>query len=186
MTNSNVFIGIGGNLPSARFGPPLSVLTAAVDALGPAGITVARRSRWYRSAPLPPSDQPAFVNGVVAVTTALDSSAALAALHAIEASFGRVRGEVNAARILDLDLLAWGQRVVQGARGLWLPHPRMHLRAFVLVPMADIAAGWRHPLLGQSVQELLRALPPGQLVEPLAEEDGKSLLRSLSGADRTP
>lgn len=185
MTDSHVFIGIGGNLPSPRFGDPLSVMTAAVGALGSAGIAVVRRSRWYRSAPLPPSDQRPFVNGVLAVTTSLEPHPLLDALHAIEAAFGRVRGEVDAARILDLDLLAWGQRVVDGDGGLWLPHPRLHLRAFVLAPMSEIAAAWRHPALGKSVDALLRDLPPGQWVEPLAGEGDNSPDPALSGPYRT-
>ena len=128
--------------------------------------TVAR-SRWYRSAPVPPSDQPWFVNGVAAVETTLDPAALLALLHSVEARFGRVRREKNAARVLDLDLLAYGERVSAPDDVPVLPHPRLHQRAFVLRPLAELAPNWRHPRLGMGVQALLAALPPQSVAEPL-------------------
>jgi 2-amino-4-hydroxy-6-hydroxymethyldihydropteridine diphosphokinase len=165
-----VFIGIGGNLCSRRFGPPRSVMEAAVAALPGAAIGVRRRSRWYASAPVPASDQPDFVNGVLEIDTALDAVALLQALHRIERAFGRERSVCNAARVLDLDLLAFGDRVNAAADGEpTLPHPRLHLRAFVLRPLTDLAPGWRHPILGRTAAELLAALPENQRVSPLPE-----------------
>jgi 2-amino-4-hydroxy-6-hydroxymethyldihydropteridine diphosphokinase len=168
MDANGVFIGLGGNLPSETLGPPPAVMAAALRALPAAGIIVRRRSRWYRSAPVPASDQPPYINGVLEVETRMDAAALLEALQGVEADFGRVRGAPNEARVLDLDLLAFGRSVVRKP-GLTVPHPRMHLRAFVLKPLAELAPEWRHPRLGLTTAQLLAALPPGQWAEPLDE-----------------
>jgi 2-amino-4-hydroxy-6-hydroxymethyldihydropteridine diphosphokinase len=167
MDEDHVFLGIGGNLPSKTIGSPLAVMAATLRALPSVGIVVRHRSRWYRSAALPPSDQPTYINGVLDVETSLAPEPLLEALHRVEAEFGRVRGAPNAARVLDLDLLAFGRMVVQSDAGLCIPHPRMHLRAFVLEPLAELAPDWRHPRLGLSVRQMVAALPAGQWVEPL-------------------
>ena len=160
-----VLIGLGANLPSSG-GAPQETCEAALDSLRAADVTIVRRSRWYRSAPVPPSSQPWFVNGVAAVDTVLDAVALLALMLEIERQFGRVRGAPAAARPLDLDLLDYRGEVRTGAPAPELPHPRLHERAFVLVPLAEVAPNWRHPLLGLSVEALIEALPPGQAIEP--------------------
>jgi 2-amino-4-hydroxy-6-hydroxymethyldihydropteridine diphosphokinase len=140
-------------------------------------------SRWYQTEPLPPSGQPPYVNAVAhlgAPTGAVEPDAAdlLAWLQRIEASAGRVRSEPNAARTLDLDIIAVGAdgQTVRAAPDPVLPHPRAHLRAFVLMPLLDVAPGWVHPVLGLTVGELLAALPP-QGVEPLDPVMTQSALR---------
>jgi 2-amino-4-hydroxy-6-hydroxymethyldihydropteridine diphosphokinase len=130
-------------------------------------VAIARRSSWYRSAPLPAGEQPWYVNGVVAVTTRLAPAELLALLHRIESQFGRARRERNAPRVLDLDLLDYDGMVIADGDRLQLPHPRLHQRAFVLLPLRDVAPGWRHPLLGRGVDDLVAELPPGQLIEKL-------------------
>lgn len=165
--NMMVFVGIGGNLFSRRYGPPVATCRAAVEALVASGIVITRCSRWYRSLPVPRSRQPPYVNGVIRVETTKGPTELLCLLHAVEADFGRERGERNAARVLDLDLLAYDERVSPPPAGVELPHPRMHERAFVLKPLAELAPDWRHPLLGGSVVELLALLPPGQIAEPM-------------------
>jgi 2-amino-4-hydroxy-6-hydroxymethyldihydropteridine diphosphokinase len=161
-----ILIGLGANLPSA-VGAPQATLAAALVALQSQGVRVVARSRWYRTAPVPRADQPDFINAVVAVETAWEPGALLALLHRIEAQLGRVRGARNAARTIDLDLLAFDDRVAEEGGGLVLPHPRLHERAFVLLPLAELAPQWRHPLLGRNVAELIAALAPGQEAVPV-------------------
>lgn len=163
-----ILVGLGSNLPSAAHGSPLAVCQAALEALRAEGLRMARQSRWYRSAPVPASDQPWFVNGVVTLERAPGPAPLLALLHRVEDRFGRQRGAPNAARVLDLDLLAFGERVAAGGGGdPILPHPRLHQRAFVLRPLAEVAPDWRHPRLGRSVAELIRALPGDQSAEAM-------------------
>lgn len=150
-----ILIGMGANLPS-RVGPPKATLEAALARFSDHGITLVARSSWYVTTPVPASDQPLFVNGVAQVTTDLPPSDVLAALLAIERAFGRERSVANAARSLDLDLLAYGAAVMTGA-DLTLPHPRMTDRLFVMAPLAELAPDWRHPLLGTRADSLLQA-----------------------------
>jgi 2-amino-4-hydroxy-6-hydroxymethyldihydropteridine diphosphokinase len=153
-----ILIGLGGNLPS-NVGDPAATIEASLRALEESGVRVLARSRLYRSSPLPPSPQPAFVNAVASVETSLDPAALLARLHALEAWFGRRRSTPNAARTLDLDLLDYEGRLIEGAM-LTLPHPRMHERGFVLFPLAEIAPLWRHPRTGAALADLIAGLPP--------------------------
>ena len=112
---------------------------------------------------MPASDQPRYVNAVALVETRLEPAALLAALHRIEAGFGRIRKKRWEARILDLDLLAYGSLLQTGQNqtsGPILPHPRLHERAFVLLPLAEIAPEWRHPGTGAALSDMIEALDP--------------------------
>ena len=148
-----ILIGLGANLSSPEYGLPKATLTAALDAIAAAGIQITALSRWYSTAPVPVSDQPHYVNVVAALETDLDAPALLTALHEIEIAFGRVRGERNASRVIDIDLLDYNGQESEN----WplLPHPRMVERAFVLVPLQDIAPNWQHPVTGVRVAELV-------------------------------
>jgi 2-amino-4-hydroxy-6-hydroxymethyldihydropteridine diphosphokinase len=153
-----IFVGIGSNLAAPEYESPLATAAAAIERLPSRGIEVVLRSRWYLSEPVPRSDQPWFVNAVLAIATRLGPEELLDRLLEIEAEFGRVRGERNAARTLDLDLLDYEGRLCETTR-LVLPHPRLQDRRFVLAPLCDVAPQWRHPLLGRSVRQLLARLP---------------------------
>ena len=170
-----ILIGLGANLPSAEHGPPRATLEAALAALEAAGAPITRRSRWYLSRPVPPSEQPWFVNGVAALDTGLGPAPLLSLLHEVERRFGRTRRQRWEARVIDLDLLAYHDLILRPGEepsGLVLPHPRLHERAFVLIPLAELAPDWRHPALGRTVAELISALTVAQVAEPLAEEGG--------------
>ncbi len=184
-----ILIGIGANLESPVYGEPRATCGAALAALAAraagaeggqgGGLTITQRSQWYKSAPVPASDQPWFVNAVVRVRTALDPDRLIAVLLQTEESFGRRRVGKNAPRILDLDLLAYGETVIGGegpddggAAETTVPHPRLHERAFVLLPLRDVAPDWRHPVSGQGVHALIEALPPGQQTEVMADAGG--------------
>lgn len=150
-----LLIAIGANLPDTNGRPPLATCEWCVQRLQRLpGLHLDRISRWYRTSPVPASNQPDYVNGVARLRGEGEPEAVLAALHGIEAEAGRVRGAPNAARVLDVDLLAVDGLVRDGP-GLILPHPRLAERAFVLCPLCDVAPEWRHPVLGRSARELL-------------------------------
>jgi len=163
-----ILVGLGANLPT-QWGGPQATLAAALEALECEAVHVLARSRWYRSAPVPASDQPWYVNAVASVATAHPPVALLRLLHSVEARFGRQRRARNEARPLDLDLLDYDGLVLE-QDGLVLPHPRLHERAFVLLPLAEIAPDWRHPRLGKTVAELIAALPADAAAEPIPPE----------------
>ena len=163
-----VYIGLGANLDHPIYGSPRRVLEAALDELGRRGIDVRRVSPWYRTAPVPVSDQPWYVNAVAEVATGLPADRLLGLLHEVEDLYGRVRSVPNAARLIDLDLLDFhGETAAGGPGKATLPHPRLNGRAFVLRPLADLAPDWRHPRTGTGIQALLAALPAGQVIDHL-------------------
>ena len=164
----SIFIGAGANLSHPVHGAPRQALEAAFAELGRPGVSVVRVSPWYRTAPVPASDQPWYVNAVAEVVTKLAPDQLLLVLHDVEQAFGRVRTVANAARMIDLDLLDFqGKTAVGGPGQAILPHPRMAARAFVLRPLADLAPAWRHPVSRKPIQDLLAALPVDQTIERL-------------------
>lgn len=150
-----------GGWASAR-----EVLEAALDRFLPEGIDVVTRSSWWSSQAWPDPGDPPFLNGVVIVRTVLEPHALMAALNRIEKAFGRVRTVQNAPRTLDLDLIAYGRRLVD-FEGLILPHPRAAMRKFVMGPLAEISPTWLHPETGTSSQALADVAPVGRDAAPI-------------------
>ena len=134
------YVALGANLGDAR--ATVRAAFAALDALADCRLQAA--SSLYRTAPVGLLDQPDFINAVAALDTTLAPETLLDALLGLEAHFGRIRGERNGPRTLDLDLLLYADQVIDTPR-LTLPHPRLHLRAFVLQPLAEIAPNLRLP-----------------------------------------
>ena len=141
-------------------------------------VIIRKTSKFYKTPCFPAGAGPDYVNAAVTLKTTLTPTQLLAHLHKIEADFGRERIQRWGMRSLDLDLLSYGDQVLpdvatyeswralevehQKLRApdqLVLPHPRMQDRAFVLLPLADIAPDWKHPVLGQTVREMLEELP---------------------------
>jgi 2-amino-4-hydroxy-6-hydroxymethyldihydropteridine diphosphokinase len=141
-----------------------ALLDAAVEALASEGLKVAACSSWWTSAAWPDPTAPAYLNGVALVETTLPADAALAALHRIEARFDRRRGQPNAPRTLDLDLVAHGRTVTEA--DLVVPHPRAGERLFVMGPLAEIAPGWRHPVSGRTAADLAATTTVGRDARP--------------------
>lgn len=168
---------IGGNLPVGSM-QPLDVVTAGLAAIAAAGVTAIRCSALYRTPAFPPGAGPDFVNGALSFQSSLWPAQVLNIFHEIETSFARTRHHRWAGRTLDLDLVAAGNAVLPDATTwrhwhdltpaaqrtetpgeLILPHPRLQDRAFVLVPLMDVAPEWRHPVLGRTIAEMCAEIP---------------------------
>ena len=167
-SSSTAFIGIGANLPSRDFVTPRATCEAAIKKLLSIGISIECQSSWYRSAPVPISAQPWFINGIISIKTSMEASALIGILQDVERKFGRARTIKNAARTLDLDLIAYADTVSGWGKGaddeLILPHPRMHERSFVLLPLFEIAPNWCHPVFMKSIEELIEQLDSRQQI----------------------
>jgi 2-amino-4-hydroxy-6-hydroxymethyldihydropteridine diphosphokinase len=131
-------------------------------------------SGWYRTQALPKGEQPDYCNGVIRLEGAVDPAELLAECLGLEARFLRVRDQINGPRTLDLDLIDVNG-IVRADPDPVLPHPRAHLRGFVLRPILDVAPGWRHPMLRQSVSTLLSDLPPQRVVPWEAQSEGAGI-----------
>ena len=150
-----ILIALGGNVASPA-GPPADTLKRALARLEELGVKILSVSSFYETPAWPDPSDPPFVNAVAAVSSDLQPVELLDLLHGVETEFGRMRSAPNAPRTLDIDLLDHSGRLASGAVNL--PHPRLTQRSFVLVPLAQVAPGWRHPVSGQGAAELLALL----------------------------
>ena len=162
-----IFIGIGGNLPSDQSGSTMRTLKQTLQFIDSNLCRVVRYSPLYRSAPVPITDEPDYLNAVAEIESLLPATELLANLHDVEKQFGRVRSVKNASRTVDLDLLVYHNQVIEidGESGLRVPHPRLVERAFVLLPFFDLVADWVHPISKQPISNLIRNLPAEQRCE---------------------
>ena len=176
MNDEAVLIALGSNLEGV-FGSSKALLAAALEGFAAHDLTVLKRSSWWRSASWPDASLPDYLNGVALVQTALSPNEVLAALHDLEARFGRGHAERYAPRTLDLDLIAHGRIVMAGA-DLVLPHPRAAERLFVMGPLAEIAPDWVHPVLGETAAVLAAKASIGA--------DARPIQPPLAGAQTSP
>lgn len=159
-----VVIALGSNL-AGEFGSCEALLEEALTRMSQAGLNILKRSRWWRSAAWPDPNGPEYRNGVALVEANAPPQAVLEALLAVEAGLGRRHGPRNAARTLDLDLIAHGRTVID-APGLTLPHPRAHERLFVMGPLAEVAPFWMHPTLRLTAATLASTAVVGRDARP--------------------
>lgn len=176
-TSDDVLIALGSNLTSPA-GSPSDTLHMALKALKERGAVIRGQSPIYRTPAFPAGAGPDFANAAAWLTMDGTPKQFMAALHQVEAELGRVRVARWGQRTLDLDLIAIGDRLLPDAdtheqwrdlppaqqmletpQELILPHPRLQDRAFVLVPLADVAPDWRHPALGKTVTQMRDSLP---------------------------
>ena len=159
-----IVVALGSNLAGA-YASTRDLLDAAIARFPQIGLRVLATSRWWRAPAWPDPTDPEYLNGVALVETGLTADELIQALLRLEKAFGRVRSTANAPRTLDLDLIAHG-RQVSATPTLVLPHPRAHLRRFVMGPLAEIAPDWRHPTLGLTAAELAIAAEQGREAAP--------------------
>ena len=174
---NTVLVAMGGNLES-EIGPPRVILGYALASLRIMTNSLVRKSKYFVTPCFPIGYGPDYVNAAVSFQFQGESHELLAILHRIEANFGRRRTRRWGGRVLDLDLLAFGDKIAptvkvfeawrdkplieqvsQTPQELILPHPRMQDRAFVLGPLMDVAPDWRHPVSGQTVRQMYNRLP---------------------------
>jgi 2-amino-4-hydroxy-6-hydroxymethyldihydropteridine diphosphokinase len=164
-----VYIGIGSNQ-----GDPVENCRRAIGGIVLDGRNrLVRCSSFYRTEPMGRKDQDWFVNGVVLVETSLGPRQMLEFLLSLEKKMGRVRRERWGPRVIDLDILFYGEEVID-EENLQVPHPRLHERRFVLIPLKEIAPDLNHPRLGKTISQILSASEREEKVFPLQEGNTKT------------
>jgi 2-amino-4-hydroxy-6-hydroxymethyldihydropteridine diphosphokinase len=165
---ATAFIAMGANL-----GDRARSLSSAAASLGEQqGVRIVKGSRVYETAPVGVADQPEFLNAVLQVETDLSPRALMDLLLQVERQSGRIRRQKWGPRTLDLDLLLYGNRVIREP-GLEVPHPHLHERGFVLVPLCDLCPDWRHPVLKKTFRTLEQSLGD---CDGIRQAEGISLL----------
>ena len=157
MQNKKIIIGIGGNIKSEEGVHPIRIAMRAISYFKDYSINITNQSSWYETEPIPKSDQPNFFNCIVLANTNLNELDVLKSLHEIEYKLGRKRRMINEARIIDLDLIDYSNKILIN-KEIVIPHPRAHQRRFVMEPLAELDKNWVHPILKTNISKILKKL----------------------------
>ncbi|RNI29260.1 2-amino-4-hydroxy-6-hydroxymethyldihydropteridine diphosphokinase [Rufibacter latericius] len=158
---NQLFLLLGSNLGDRVF-----YLTEAADRLSALFGKTAQKSKLYETAAWGLEDQPSFLNQVLVFNTGFSPRVVLALTQRIEQELGRIRKERWGARVIDIDVLFYGQQVINTPE-LHLPHPQLHLRRFTLAPLAEVAPDFMHPVLQKTIIQLLEECPDPLEVKPV-------------------
>ena len=164
-----IYIGIGSNLNGKNNETPLQNCKKALVELKKE-VNICKISSWYKSEPIPVSNQSWYINGVVEISTNKSSLDLLKFILSIEKVFGRVREKKNEARILDLDIIDYKKKILYIKNKLIIPHPRMHERSFVLQPLSELNPKWMHPIKKKGIKELIRNLNDKQKISKISKK----------------
>ena len=148
-------IAVGSNINSPEGFEPIKNCNKAINELSKFNIKIIQKSSWYLSEPIPKSSQPKFYNSVLLCNTNHSASKVLKIIQIIEQKFGRVRVFKNMPRCIDIDIISFNKNV-KNSLLLTVPHPRMHLRKFVLLPLLELDSNWSHPVLKKNIKFLLK------------------------------
>tara|TARA_B100001123_G_C15163139_1_gene968270 strand:- start:2 stop:490 length:489 start_codon:yes stop_codon:yes gene_type:complete len=158
-----IYIGIGSNLKGKDNETPLQNCKKAISKLNKE-VTISKVSSLYKSEPIPISKQPWFVNCIAKIKTNKSPLELLKFLLNLEEVFGRVRQKKNEARIIDLDIVDYKNQIIYKKNKLITPHPRMHKRSFVLLPLKELCPKWIHPIKKKSIDDLIKDLDNKQRI----------------------
>ena len=164
-----IYIGIGSNLNGKNNETPLQNCKKALIELKKE-VNICKISSWYKSEPIPVSNQPWFINGIIEISTNKSSLDLLEFILSIEKVYGRVREKKNEARILDLDIIDYKKKILYIKNKLIIPHPRMHERSFVLQPLSELNPKWMHPIKKKGIKELIRNLNDKQKISKISKK----------------
>ncbi len=161
-----IIISIGSNLPGIWGNSPYEMCQKAFYRLNKRlDNTSMIISPLYQTTPIPLSSQPLYINGVILFNNLISCMNLLSILNDLENEAGRRRQKINEARPLDLDIIAYHDHIIHEPPKLIVPHPRAHLRGFVLYPLRDVLPNWVHPENKKSIDTLIKELPDGQGIE---------------------
>jgi len=165
---TTAYFAFGSNLSTAIFPNPLQTIQHSIRALERDGVQLIATGSFYETEPVPKSDQPWYVNTVAAYLTSWNAQKLLDWALELELKIGRERSIPNAARVIDIDLIDFGGQILepnkQESNPLVLPHPRAHLRAFVLYPLRDLVPDWQHPVTGHGIDSLIEDISSEQVL----------------------